>query len=305
MPGTCELLVHRPRPTHRILFRARHLSGVPSRPIRTKGKETLNPLSRSGIALVTGENYTPWQVQLSASWTAPRTDTHWEELMWDQGTLPFVHLMIDDTMPRIFHGHHDAEMRAWFTAIRQYETTGRQMVIVLLPEMNGNWTTYGQEWEPDRTLFTSWFQRMVNTARSLGVESWFCWAPNNWGFPGDDLEWWWPGDDYVDVVGMSCYNWGGWFPDAPMEWPVDVVEPYVEEVRDFTDAPIVITQVGSHVEQEAWLDALIRSSVDNDYGFIWFDADHPSIWQRSSEVFAYRVGAYREDPDGYDCTKGV
>ena len=264
----------------------------------TSGREV-----RSGVALPTGEDYSPWEVALSASWTAPRKDTHWERLMWDQGTLPFVHLMIDDTMQNIHDGKHDVAMAAWFDAIKEYEATGREMVIVLLPEMNGNWTTYGQEWEPDRGIFISWFQRMVKLARGLGIESDFCWAPNNFGFPNDRLGLWWPGDDFVDIVGMSCYNWGGLVDGAKWQTARQVIAPYAAEVKEFTDRPIVITQVGCKGDDPkapAWLDGLVdfahsESLID---GYIWFNIrDGASDFRYAPGVddFNERVNRYKED----------
>ena len=92
----------------------------------------------AGVALETGDDYTPWGVALSALWRRPSSDTYWAEQMYDQGTLPFEHLMIDDTIHNIAAGVHDAAIEDWLKALLRYQASGRHIVVALFPEMNGN-----------------------------------------------------------------------------------------------------------------------------------------------------------------------
>ena len=233
----------------------------------------------SGVALRTGEPYTRWHAGLSASWNIPEPHTHWAELMYDQGTIPVVHLMIPDTIQNIANGFWDFQLLDWLEALKRYQDSGRRAIIALLPEFNGNWTAYGQEWEPDRGTFKFVYRKIVTMGRAVGLTPdhirWM-WAPNDKGFPDDKLEWWYPRDDVVDFVGGSCYNWGGIVPGKPWLSPAQVIDPFVREVRTFTTKPIIITQTGSGLNDARspqWLADLAAYAAREDRPFIYFNID--------------------------------
>ena len=235
-------------------------------------------MSLSGVALRTGEDYTPWRAALSASWMRPEPTMVWAERMYDQGTLPFVHLMVDDTMENIANGVHDTALRAWIDAVKAYQDSGRHCVLVPYPEFNGNWTPYGQEEPLDHGLFIRAYRNIVQMGRDAGLSKehvLWCWAPNNWGFPSDSLEAWWPGAD-VDVIGGSIYNWGGIVDGAAWVSATDLMDEFVSEVDEFAgDQPIIATQTGSGLGDDrtpAWLSELANYTdiYTNIQGFIWF-----------------------------------
>jgi len=253
----------------------------------------------AGVALETGDDYTPWGVALSALWRRPSSDTYWAEQMYDQGTLPFEHLMIDDTIHNIAAGVHDAAIEDWLKALLRYQASGRHIVVALFPEMNGNWTPYGQEEPLDHRAFIRAYRNIVTTGKTMGLTRehvLWCFAPNDRGFPGDTLASWYPGDEWCDVIGGSLYSWGGIFEGAPYETFTDLTDRYVREVRTFTNRPIVITQTGcvNDSGNVAWLDDAVfyTDTYTNIEGFIWFSID----W------FRYEPGphAFRLQASGLD-----
>jgi hypothetical protein len=121
--------------------------------------------------------------------------------------------------------------------------TGRKVLFRYAPEMNGNWFAYGQQ--PEK--FKAHWIRVVTFIRNgLGTNSsqvGFIWAPNSGnGYPfrgglfenktytatlnntSDPYTPYYPGDAYVDWVGLSIYHYGGWYhwrqnlPPAPGEF---------------------------------------------------------------------------------------
>ena len=86
-------------------------------------------MSYSGVALRTGGDYTPWHAALSASWNIPENHTHWAELMYDQGTIPFVHLMVEDSMENIADGRQDPALLDFHEQYRVPGGDGKQPVL--------------------------------------------------------------------------------------------------------------------------------------------------------------------------------
>ncbi|KAJ3304683.1 hypothetical protein HDU76_005144, partial [Blyttiomyces sp. JEL0837] len=109
--------------------------------------------------------------------------------------------------------------------------SGRGVFLRYAPEMNGNWFRYGQQ--PEK--FIANWRHVVTTMRSyLGPDSSrvaFVWAPNSGnGYPfhggrfenvsftsglnvtSDPYSIYYPGDEYVDWVGLSIYHYGSAYP---------------------------------------------------------------------------------------------
>ena len=73
-------------------------------------------------------------------------------------------------------------------------------------EMNGSWTPY----YGDPTNYVKAWRRMYNIAEQLGVTAYnvFVWSPNSVSMPGTEanaMKNYYPGDMYVDWLGVSCY----------------------------------------------------------------------------------------------------
>ncbi|ORY48555.1 glycoside hydrolase [Rhizoclosmatium globosum] len=124
----------------------------------------------------------------------------------------------------------DVQKLAWQLGnITDPSLSNRRVMLRFAPEMNGNWFSYGQQ----PTRFVQEYKRIVDNIRSVTSRVSFVWAPNAadgypFGVPlaayelsaldtnkngaldyGDDpFTPYWPGEDYVDWVGISLY-WKG------------------------------------------------------------------------------------------------
>ena len=92
------------------------------------------------------------------------------------------------------------------------------MILRWNHEMNGSWYPWGQQ--PD--LYVSKFREFASVIRTRAPGVAMAWTPNQgWGYPwrdcpyfnptmspGDPYSPYYPGDDYVDWVGISFYHWG-------------------------------------------------------------------------------------------------
>ncbi|KAI8850361.1 glycoside hydrolase superfamily [Chytridium lagenaria] len=126
----------------------------------------------------------------------------------------------------------DAQINDVADRIKQAADRGHRVLIRYAPEMNGNWFAYGQQ--PER--FISHWRRVIPMMKArigaAGAENVnFIWAPNSGnGYPfrggkyenltltatldqfSDPYTIYYPGDDYVDWVGLSIYHYGSWWP---------------------------------------------------------------------------------------------
>ncbi len=251
-------------------------------------------MTLSGVA--TWSDQSLWGTALSENFPDIMLPLIHEDLnhMYDSGTIPFLHPMFkpETTENRqivqdIRNTHYDDAIDAWLQDLKRYTDTGRKCVVVPYPEMNGIWVNYG----PDRNNFNpsasvDIYRHFVRRGRQLGLTSdkvLWCWAPNDVGW--GPLAPYWPGDSYVDIVGGSAYNWGGIHAGEPWETPAQVIGPYVSDIRELTNKPIIITQTGSgegDSRTPGWLDQLVEYVKRNDVeGFIWF----------SISEFTYAPGA--------------
>ncbi|MDH7569644.1 MAG: glycosyl hydrolase, partial [Armatimonadota bacterium] len=110
----------------------------------------------------------------------------------------------------IAEGALDAYFEGWFTAAASAELP-TPLWIRPMNEMNSTWV----KWGLDPQNFRRAWRRMYNIAEQLGVTRRhpFVWSPNHRSYPDEfwnKMGEYYPGDPYVDWVGVSVYP-----PDSP------------------------------------------------------------------------------------------
>ncbi|KAI9332689.1 glycoside hydrolase superfamily [Obelidium mucronatum] len=149
------------------------------------------------------------------------------EEMFNEGTDASIFLTIYPSNLNVT----DAEITLTANGVRKMiDTSGRNVLIRLAPEMNGDWFIYGKR----PAEFVAFWKRVFAIFRTITPEAEFVWAPNFDG-PASNTPYdpFWPGPDYVDWVGISLY-WKGFNADWP--WRVNKAAPsdYVAQIIDAT-----------------------------------------------------------------------
>ncbi len=208
---------------------------------------------------------------------------------WKGQATPFSNVVVDATAADIAAGRHDASIAHWAGNVKNWldRGGGRSVIIAPLQEMNGDWTKFGC----DPANFKIAYRKFVAAFASLGVDETqvrWAFAPNGWTTPAcGDIAAYYPGDDVVDIVGISAYNFSG-VSGSPWLTPYQAMIDPVNEVRTVAPhKPIVIAQTASTPiggDKNQWVRELFSfaSADPNVVGFVWFNINKyegsPSVY---------------------------
>jgi hypothetical protein len=179
----------------------------------------------------------------------------------------------------------------------------RSLIVAPLQEHNGNWTSYGC----NPAGFKVVYRKFVDAFRNAGIDETqvrFAWAPNGWTSPGcGSLADYYPGDDIVDIISISGYNFGTCFSNANYQSPTEVFDPYLNEIRQTINStkPFIIAQTASPRPacgggQSAWTLTMMEHLANdpNVVGFVWFNFNHSwetdwRVWTGSSLTSGWKA----------------
>ncbi len=130
--------------------------------------------------------------------------------------------------------------------------------VRLMHEMNGTWQGFGPgvNGNTSEDFIRAW-RHIVDLFRAAGAANvQWVWCPNVQGFgpstaPFDPL---YPGDAYVDVVGLDGYNFGP--PHSPWRSAIEIFKASYDDLAQLTDRPIMICEWGCSEQggdKAAWI----------------------------------------------------
>ena len=220
------------------------------------------------------------------------------EQAWSAQSTPFANVTIQATAGAIAAGVHDAAIASFAAKVKAWTDrgSGRSLFVAPLQEMNGDWTPYGM----DPAAFRVAYGKFVSSFRNVGLDETtvrFVFAPNGWSTPPYQLADYYPGDDIVDLIGFSAYNFG----TSIDRWTSvgETLNGVVAELRTFAPSkPYVVAQVASSTfggDRDAWIRDLFAYTADhpNVVGFIWFNLSKETdwrIWDGSTVAAGWRDG---------------
>ncbi|MEX2422340.1 MAG: S-layer homology domain-containing protein [Acidimicrobiia bacterium] len=236
---------------------------------------TPTPLSLAGTFHTLRESEDGW---------GPQATDRLLEQVWSAKTTPVANVNVRNSAYEVARGDADGDIGLWATRVRGWldRGEGRSLLIAPMQEMNGNWVPYGM----DPGNYRIAFRRFVEVASAYGLGDdrvrWV-FAPNGWSVPPHAMADYYPGDDIVDMVGVSSYNFGAlvdfW---TPIEWAVTAA---IDEVRTFApDKPYILAQVGSSTtggDRDQWLRDMFRITIrdPNVVGLVYFNFDKETDWK--------------------------
>ncbi|TWX41077.1 hypothetical protein ES689_04035 [Frigoribacterium sp. ACAM 257] len=257
---------------------------------------------------------------------------------WAKGDLPFLtwesrpiaaanDAVVDPDyeLSKIIDGEFDEYLTRWADAL---VANGLPLAIRLDHEMNGNWYPWAEGVNGNETgeYVTMWKHvHDLFEARGANELVAWVWAPTRVeGVPTknrtveytDSL---YPGDDYVDWVGMTGYLRNS--VETPQSGDFDgTFGKTLAQLRQITTKPIILAEMGAaelgttrDAQKPRWIDSLFaelaRPENDDIIGFAWFNLTATTVssgsyltndWRitsRQDSLEAFRRGIVRTDTD--------
>ncbi|RJL23281.1 glycoside hydrolase family 26 protein [Bailinhaonella thermotolerans] len=205
-------------------------------------------------------------------------------------------------LKRIIAGEFDDYVTAWARGIKRLRYP---VAIRFAHEMNGFWYPWceGVNGNAPGSYVAAW-RHVHDIFTRLGVDNvtWI-WSPNVHYQGSTPLKGLYPGDDYVDWVGLS-----GYYGTEGMEGYrsfSEVFSPTLKTIRQLTRKPVVITEVAATDVsglKARWVEQMFRQLPKHPdiIGVIWYEAVKETDWRIAASPRAAQ--AYAEGAAGTGVT---
>jgi len=151
-------------------------------------------------------------------------------------------------IPELLNGSFDDYLNQYARAIKAF---GHPVLFRLNNEMNGDWCVYcSYHYGNDADLYIEAWQYIYKIFAANQVDNaLWVWNPHDLSFP--DFSWnhylnYYPGSEYVDIIGLTGYNTGTYYEGEHWREFADIYDPlYTAYVQNF-NLPFMITEFGSN-----------------------------------------------------------
>lgn len=164
-----------------------------------------------------------------------------------------------NTVYDILNGKHDGFLTQYAKNIAAF---GHPVLFRLCNEMNGDWCQYSAfHTSKDTELYKAMYNHIYDIFEQEGanVNTLWVWNPNEKSFP--DFSWnnammYYPGNERVDIVGMTGYNTGNYYAGEKWRTFDEIYRPLYQEYQARFDKPMMITEFASASfggDKELWV----------------------------------------------------
>ncbi len=267
-------------------------------------------------------------VYFSHNWYAgrsfPKSTAKW---IRDRGSIPFIRLQIWSSSEirnrkdpkyapdKILAGEFDDDFRSWAREARQF---GSPLMVEYGVEINGRWFPWNGKWNggsetagygdpsyPDGAeRFRDAYRRIIDIMREEGANN-ITWVfhvshADNPEEKWNRLEYYYPGSDYIDVVGVSIYGPTSPRDDEANEFRqmMDYVYPRLRKMNK----PILVLEFGcthnhSRMSQAGWAERALADLTGGRWskvvGISWWN----EAWSRDSSPANDTNMRVQDNPD--------
>jgi len=217
----------------------------------------------------------------------------------------------DGILYEILMGKYDDYLHDYAKSLKDF---GHPVLFRLNNEMNGDWCVYSSfHHSKDTDIYIKTWRYIYDIFKDNNVDNiiWV-WNPNDISYPS--FNWnhylnYYPGDEYIDVVGMTGYNTGTYYPGEIWRSFNEIYDPLYKEYLSYFKHPLIITEFGSNSiggSKEEWIRDMFKEikNYPKIKIAIWFsgiDIDafgNPARIYQMDEDESY-IGTFREGFDLY------
>lgn len=192
------------------------------------------------------------------------------------------------SLRRILSGAHDAYIMSW---ARGAAAWGRRFYLRFAPEMNGDWRPWspGVNGNTARQYVEVWrkLHSMFRRAGATNVR--WVWCPIVHYAGSTPFEKVFPGDSYVDWIGLDGYNWGSLHPWSGWQSAGEIFSCSYRMAARLSSKPIMIPEVASTElggNKARWIERALLEEIPSRFprvkAIVWFDADKETDWRVNS-----------------------
>jgi len=183
----------------------------------------------------------------------------------------------------IIVGRHDRYIRGWAKAARKFRAP---VIVRFAHEMNGTWFPWSlTSFDNSPRRFVKAWRHIVTIFRNAGARNVkFLWTPFQRcsTCSGYRYELFYPGNGYVDYVGVTALNWGesGWISLLELvNKPLAILRRITRTRGDRLGKPVILPEIGCHWmggDKAAWLRegyVAVRRRWRSIRAMVYFDYD--------------------------------
>ncbi|HZQ35208.1 MAG TPA: glycosyl hydrolase [Dehalococcoidia bacterium] len=220
-------------------------------------------------------------------------DTDWLCAIAAHGSIPLISWSPADwrtgadqspySLDNIIAGNQDGYIESWAQQLAAY---GGPVLLRFAHEMNGSWYPWAQQGANTPAKYVAAWRHVHDLFVQAGATNvQWVWSPNAMddGNAATAFEPYYPGDQYVDWVGLDGYNFAssGWL------WFKQIFDQSYTRITALTSKPLMIAEMGSADElpnqaangdtKARWLADAFGTEIPDDYPLIravvWFNED--------------------------------
>ncbi|GAA2748265.1 MULTISPECIES: glycoside hydrolase family 26 protein [Kitasatospora] len=205
--------------------------------------------------------------------------------LWKNGQLPILTLVPDSvTLTDIAGGAQDTYLTSFADQVRSYQGP---LVLSFASEMNASWNGWGPGKATAADFIAAW-KHVHDTFRDHGVTNviWL-WTPHVSDSAAQaTLKPYFPGDDYVDWLGLVGY----YGPQEGSDFK-GLFAPTVKTLRSLSKKPLLITETGvaEGPKKTSQITDLFTGAANTDglIGLVWFDLQ--KTWPGAKVATDWRI----------------
>lgn len=230
------------------------------------------------------ENQFPQEM---ATWTKNTNKIlviYWEAMDYNTSTTEDPRF----SYKQIINGKWDTYIKSFADSAKEF---GGSVILIPFSEANGDWNTWSgtkngnspalhiEAYRHIRKLFAG-----VNNVK-------FGWAVNNYSIPDipeNAIDKYYPGDDYVDYVGVDGFNFGN-----PWQSFDEVFGKTLAELKKYNKPVYIFSMACAQGSKKAdWIeDAMVKIQKSKIAGWIWFNENKERDWRVWSDEKSFKAFA--------------
>lgn len=208
------------------------------------------------------------------------------------GQTPMITWEPTQSLSQIASGAQDSALHE---AAKVAKSWGSTLMIRFGHEMNGTWYS----WSGSPESFVAAWRHIVSVFRADGVTNvQWVWSPNIQEGTKYPIAPYFPGDEWVDYVGLDGYNWGTANGETWQSLQ-EVFAPSYSIVTQLSSKPVIITETSSSEtggEKSAWIRSGFMTAIPQSFprvsAVVWFNRSQEDDWRinsSQSSLDAYRA----------------